>query len=524
MTSEIAKAKYFKKNNYTYIKDGELVVVTSRNLSSLKKGDHVLCYYQGKLQQRIILEICQDNYLPRYRIASDPPKWIGKEKVVARYMFIDKQVIEAVANMEDKHVLIMAEPEILDFNSKKTVPKLVIIDASGTKVQIPLSPEEERFTKMLRTLGYYIGKAGTVVLGWNIKNIFSYFRFRLGKDYIFEAKVFDLKVAEAYFGIEGKRPKSYIEAFERLKKLREFQEWDKFSEIYRKVHLPLIKEILPDLETFNLVDRSQNKKVYPFYEVEGQINGRLRCSKEKLNSYNPHNLSEEEKKNLTGPGYPENELFVYFDYNHMEVSVLTWLSGDKNLSQILESGDDLYEAIWKKLTQIDCTPQYRKICKSVFLPVVYGQGVLGIAKSINCSEGTAQELTQRIHSEFRDAMLWIVEQQNKMVNKTAVDHFGRRRIFEEREYRARNFAIQAPASIICLDKLIKLTKNLGNLGRVVFHVHDGYALITDKKDMPFLCQRGKEILESEEDFYPGLKLKISTAVGDSLNTLQPFKN
>ena len=50
------------------------------------------------------------------------------------------------------------------------------------------------------------------------------------------------------------------------------------------------------------------------------------------------------------------------------------------LGKILDSGGDLYEAIWKEVTNLECNELYREKSKSIFLPVVYGQGVDSVAE------------------------------------------------------------------------------------------------------------------------------------------------
>ena len=57
---------------------------------------------------------------------------------------------------------------------------------------------------------------------------------------------------------------------------------------------------------------------------------------------------------------------------------------------------------------------------------------------------------------------------------TISDYFGKRRTFTENFYKARNFCIQSPASLICLEKLVQLWKKIQHKTRICYHVHDGY--------------------------------------------------
>lgn len=242
----------------------------------------------------------------------------------------------------------------------------------------------------------------------------------------------------------------------------------------------------------------------------------MKCHKVFQDSFMPHTMRLEEKEQLCGD---YEDVFLYLDFKHQEVSILQWLSNDPVLGEILDSGRDLYEAIWENITGLEATPEGRQKCKSVFLPVVYGLGPTGVAERLKISGKSGKILYDRIHKTFPVSMYWVANQQSDE-DGIALDHFGRRRHMEQ-EYKVRNYVVAAPASLICMHKLVKLHEGLGNLGKLAFHLHDGYCILTNRNNLRSTSETAKRILETDdEQFYPHLKLSTACQAGTTLATLK----
>lgn len=416
-----------------------------------------------------------------------------------------------------KPMLILCQPEIWDYTSDKQVKLLLNVDGKTAKVPIPT--DKIALKHLLGALYHYLGRTKCVVLGWGIKNFFSYVLNLTEKPFVFEGTVIDLKIAESFAGQQNDPPTTVDEALERLQKLSNF---DRLMQLWGPLYRPLISKVIPAIEATPLSDNCTRKLVHCYYEIEGQVNGRMKSVPSALkHSYNPHSLSADNKKCLHAPDY--EDIFLYFDFKHMEVSVLQWLSKDKDLGEILESGQDIYEGIWERLTGIKSTPEFRGKCKDIFLPVVFGQGVSSLAQSAKMTENIAKQLKDRIYSCFPKALDW-VSGQSLDDNFFATDFFGRKRQFLEKAYRIRNFAIQSPASIICLHKLVELHQSLGNLGKICFHLHDGYCILTNRQNKKRVINLGTNILESTSELYPNLKLKTAYYQGTDLSLLESNSN
>lgn len=325
-----------------------------------------------------------------------------------------------------------------------------------------------------------------VLFGWNLKSIFSYLKIKTGKSFSFSGKIVDLKALESLFGLELTAPINLRDAVSRFKS----------HKIYDRIYLPLIRDVIPHMETEGFVDQTLRSVVYPCYNLGAHKNGRLSCEVIFPYQFNPHGG----KRQLKPKSY--DDLILTADFKAMEVLVLTWLSGDPLLKDIVSRDSDVYNEIWNELTGMEISEQSRNLCKSIFLPVIFGMGSKGLADKIGCDEATANALISRMYNKFAVAFHWVKSSGD-------IDYFDRKRYFEEgEEWKIRNFIIQSPAAIICLDKLVQLYNNLPNYVKLGYHVHDGFVIITHKDYKIKTKQLLKEILEAEDSFYSGLKLKI----------------
>ena len=426
---------------------------------------------------------------------------------------------EAIDQIKNQDLFIYSD-SILDFTSKRSVK--LFMENNLISLQIPLVESTIKLKEALGALQLFIGGENTVLITWNLKNFLTYARGRTGFDFKLEGIIFDLSFLESYFGETAECPKSFNEARQRLVRLIKKSNWDSVHSVYQKVYLPLIKSI-PKIETYGLSHRSKKARVFSTYTIDGQANGRMKCSNVFSSSYNPHSLGFEERENLRTPGF--DHCFLNFDFRHMEVSVLQWLSGDERMGEMLNSGKDFYARVWEILTESPSNTERRKICKTFFLPIYYGLGASAMSEKLGWSVSTCKTLLQKVHDLFPVSFRWMNQEANKLGEEggEVFDYFGRCRVFDVR-YKVRNFIVQSPASLICLHKLTQLIEALGDLGAVCMHIHDGYVLSVKKENLHKTNNLTKQILESENELYPGLKLKTGCKVGVNLNKMTIYKS
>lgn len=426
------------------------------------------------------------------------------------------KISEILESLSNTTAFIHFDSDYVDWT--KDAPVDLIIQANGQKYTICLDN-----TREIETLAasIYFFTRNSNIISWNIKNIISYFKKKTSIDVSFENIVYDLRIICSYFGLPVKKPEKFKDVKLLLDHLKKTKGWKNFEVFYEKVYHPLITKVIPDIENNCLVDVGKRQCVYSFYEIEGQSNGRMKNLKVLENGFMPHSMGNIEKENLKLTD--DSDVFMYFDYKHMEVSVLEWVSKDNELSKILLKDEDLYESIWKILTHQDPSKEQRKICKNIFLPVIFGQRAKSLSKRMGISEKTASTLIYKLGQTFPVAFTW-VNSQVADSNNIATDVFGRRRKFEEDElYKIKNFSIQSPSNMICLRKLIRLHEAIKDHGKICFHIHDGYCISCKKKNMKLVYNVSKDALEDQEELFPNLKLKTSCQYGTNLNKLKNIK-
>jgi hypothetical protein len=252
--------------------------------------------------------------------------------------------------------------------------------------------------------------------------------------------------------------------------------------------MPFIRTILPQMETTGLAHQGRKKILYPHFELEDSANGRLKCRGAYKYSYLPHTMDKKDKANLLPIDY--DDVFMYFDFKAFEVSVLQWVTGDTKLEYVLSSGD-AYPQIWRATTSLEPDQHSKERAKTLFLSVLFGSGAKSIAEKFGTDEKTGRELIDRLKRTFPTAFKWI-EQLELEKGNYSTDRFGRKRKF------AKDFA------------------------KLCFHLHDGFAILVNKGEVRKAANIGIKALESEDEMFPGLKLKVSCQWGRRLDQLQEF--
>lgn len=349
-------------------------------------------------------------------------------------------------------------------------------------------------------------------VGHNWKFFFTFFKRITGKS--LEIKnVIDLAWYESYCG----KASSINNRNLQIRHFTEFLTDKKLFDIYRKIYQPIICVVLPAMESFGLVNENTGQFVFPNYHVEGQENGRLSCSCSYKRCYNPHSMSDDQKQFMQLNG-KENR-FLHFDYRNMEVVVLAVLSQDPNLINIVDDSDSLvYENIFKTVTGIQNHENARNLGKKLLLPVIYGQTDGGLANSLEISKEQAGIYIQKLRRTFAKSFDY-VEQYQKTAQETGqvCDVFGRvRKINTGESIKARNFAIQSPAALVCLEALVNLHEQSNNLYEIVFHVHDGYCISGNSKNLHEAYAQARKALLQSSVYLHGAKFKVSAKVGVNL--------
>lgn len=418
-----------------------------------------------------------------------------------------------------QNVYLRFTPEVFDFTEKEFAPELHFYVQGGKEFSIVLT--EENIQRVMPMLRLSLFDKGMKILTWDWKNLATYILGKTGKKYSVDGAIIDLKIIESYAGRKLKCPKNLIEALNRLKDLITTGIWKEIEPVYKKLHIPLLTTVIPHLETTAIMDTQAGGKVYAHYDIDGQENGRLRCDKAFRMGFVPHAMTPETRNALKPREH--DELFMLFDFKGQEVFTLAWMSQDKLLLELCKS-PDVYLAIYEKVfeKQAEDVGEARNLTKKFFLPVIYGQSAYAMAQRCSFPQTTAELIIHRIDTLF-PAVSTFIEGYLKQLQDTgyAKDIFGKRRTFEAgKEYSVRNFSVQSPSAVVCLEKLTHLYFALKDKADLAYTVHDGYVVYATKENWKSVFKTGYEVLSGESEFCPGLKLKVAVKAGRNLNDLK----
>jgi hypothetical protein len=434
------------------------------------------------------------------------------------------KMLETLANLladiSGQNIFISCAPEILDFTDKTISAELHFFLQGGRDFSLVLT--DENLPMVISMLKLSILDKGMKVITWNWKSLASYILAKTGKIYSVDAAIIDLKIIESYAGRKLKAPKNLLEAMNRLKDLITKGIWKEIEPIYKKLHMPLSTVVIPHLETSGIIDPMAGGKVYAHYEIDGQENGRLRCFQAFKMGFVPHAMTPETRKSLKPRDL--EELFMLFDFKGMEVFMLAWMSQDPLLLELCKQ-PDIYQALLEIILKEKSEEKNnRNLAKKIFLPVIYGQSAFMLSRNCGLTLQEAELAIHRINTLFPVALTFIESSQKQLQEHGyAKDIFGKRRSFEAgKEYSVRNFAVQSPASVVCLEKLTHLYFALKDKTDLAYTVHDGYVVYATKENWKSIFKIGYDILSSESEFCPGLKLKVAVKAGRNLDNLKPL--
>ena len=422
---------------------------------------------------------------------------------------IAEELNDLVVN--NKILLVKTEPEIDDFT--KVFSGKILIYGENKIATISIK-EKNEIVNLFFQLNETVFSEEMTVIFWNLKKFVSFFRFHLPKKEIyFKSKIVDLRLVESFLDIKNSSPRSLNEA---IKRLIPYLKNELAIKIHNKIHKPLSVNVIPAMENYTgIIDLRINKYVYPSYEIEGQNFGRLNCSKAFENCITPMNMGDDVKDLLKLKS--ENDIFINFDFKHMEVSMLQYLTKDQALKEAMDEDDDLYKEIYKSIFKQLCdTEEKRNLIKTLFLPIMFGM----------CSEEGSQISVVRslIKTNFKTAWEFLeYHQEQSKINPIVKDYFGRPRSFDDKHLKVRGFLIQSASAVFCQEKLICLYNSIDNYGNLVYSIHDGYIVVANKNNADKVIANGLKALQSESYMCEGLQLKVSCYLGSKLNKMIQIK-
>ena len=259
--------------------------------------------------------------------------------------------------------------------------------------------------------------------------------------------------------------------------------------------------------------------VFGDYNILGAETGRLACSSPNMTNIIARDTDEFRKCFIARPGHK----LIICDYSQQEIGLSAYISKDKNLLDIFNSGKDIYIEMAKVMygKTITHDDPLRKRMKSVVLGTNYGMSEYGLAKKENITKEEAIDFLNKFAKAFPDLNQWMVNQQ-KIKNFT--NTILKRKTFlnpysSQHGRNALNNPIQGSASDMIKMALIELHKNWwwdgGFLFPVVAVIHDEIVLDIPENKAEELAEFVKKCtMDAANKMCPGMKFRADVVIAN----------
>jgi DNA polymerase-1 len=229
-------------------------------------------------------------------------------------------------------------------------------------------------------------------------------------------------------------------------------------------------------------------KIHTTYNQSGTSTGRLSSTNPNLQNIP---IKDEEGKEIRRAFIPDDDcLFLSADYSQIELRIMADLSGDKNMIEAFQEGQDIHAATAAKIFGISIeqvTREMRRKAKTANFGIIYGISVFGLSEQLRIPRGEAKELIDGYFASYQGVREYMEQSIQKARENGYVETiFHRKRFLPDinsrnavvRGYAERN-AINAPiqgsaADIIkvAMDRIYKRFEDENLQSKMIMQVHD----------------------------------------------------
>ena len=291
-------------------------------------------------------------------------------------------------------------------------------------------------------------------------------------------------------------------------------------------------------------------RVHPHINIAGTATGRMSCSEPNLQNI-PRSDSKEGKMVKDLFIAPEGHVLLQADYSQLELRIAAVLSGDPEMLEIFNAGDDYHQRTARMISKQawgidpdDVEKKHRSQAKTVNFGLLYGMNSAGLAYQLGISVDDADAIKRAVLGKFKILSKWINERlaetrksghawtwwDGQPARRRPLldvgDSNDAKRLTAERS--SWNTPIQGTASDFCLASLIEcvnwlLERNQDpSVGttRLVMTVHDSLIFEVPEKELNDVAAQVERIMTSWDS--NGVPLKVDLEVGRSWGSMEAF--
>ena len=285
------------------------------------------------------------------------------------------------------------------------------------------------------------------------------------------------------------------------------------------------------VDAFPLLISERTGKIHTSFNQTVASTGRLSSTNPNLQNIPIRDERGREMRKVFIPD--EGCIFLSSDYSQIELRIMAHLSGDSNMVEAFNKGQDIHAATAAKIFKIpidDVTGDMRRKAKTANFGIIYGITPFGLSERLNIPRSEAKELIDEYFVTFPGVKRYMDECiTNARVKGYVETLFGRKRFLADinsrnatvRGYAERN-AINAPiqgsAADIIKAAMIRIFERLQQKGmrsKMILQVHDELNFNV----VPGELEAVREIVTEEMENVCTLSVPLKTDLGAGENWL-----
>lgn len=304
------------------------------------------------------------------------------------------------------------------------------------------------------------------------------------------------------------------------------------AEVLEKIrNLHPIVDMVLQYRTLTKLNSTYVEGLKPLIGADGKIRahfqqtvtatGRISCTEPNLQNIPIRQELGRQLRKAFVPGCPDCTL-VGADYSQIELRILAHLSGDENLIQAFNNGDDIHRNTAARVFNLDynqVTPLDRSRAKAVNFGVIYGMSGFGLSEELHITRKEAESYIK----DYFDKHLAVKAYMDRQVESCKENGYsetimGRKRYIHEihssnfmtrqlGERLAMNSPIQGSAADIIKLAMIKVYRELRDrhmASKLILQVHDELIIRTVRSEL----DQVKELLVRNMESAMELKVKL----------------
>lgn len=218
----------------------------------------------------------------------------------------------------------------------------------------------------------------------------------------------------------------------------------------------------------------------------------------------------------------KDHLLLSVDYSQIELRVLAEITSDPGLCEAFQKDLDIHSATAAEIFGValdQVTSEQRRMAKAVNFGIAYGQGVYGLAETLNISREESKKIIESYFIKFKKVKEYMLDTVAIAKEQGYVESlFGRRRYMDEfksassmvqkfGERAAINAPIQGTASDLMKKAMIDVAESVS--APMLLQVHDELLFECHKDEVEGESLNIKNIMEAVAPFKIPLRVQIS---------------